>query len=245
MPPDHAPRHHFSEKLVLLPLSYQVNYYERHLRGLHRALRGESAHERRRQLCFGGRAIVSDIPPSEDGAGEEESILRMLESEEVQEACHAPKTACATAVQSCAAGIAGDSEMDGVIRHARIARLLRARHGLVWMGSKRLRRQGVSVGMHKDGRKPPLRSSGDRLATSVGKLTAPLHFPFLVSSCAQDEPVPPPFVFVNFNKNDKLEPVSFGLWLRILGNYIFVRSVCTSRRSQTVFHFSRWKSVLA
>ena len=106
--------------------------------------------------------------------------------------------------------------MDGVIRHARIARLLRARHGLVWMGSKRLRRQGVSVGMHKDGRKPPLRSSGDRLATSVGKLTAPLHFPFLVSSCAQDEPVPPPFVFVNFNKNDKLEPVSFGLWLRIL-----------------------------
>ena len=31
VPPDHAPRLYFSEKLVFLPYSYQVNYYERHL----------------------------------------------------------------------------------------------------------------------------------------------------------------------------------------------------------------------
>ena len=31
VPPDHSPRRHFTEKLVLLPHSYQVNYYDRHL----------------------------------------------------------------------------------------------------------------------------------------------------------------------------------------------------------------------
>ena len=253
VPPDHSPRRHFTEKLVLLPHSYQVNYYDRHLAKLRETnlnLRKQVTAMRRgsRQAIGGGIEISVTSTSTSTSSNDKKPAKRILVGAEAVKA----RAAEAAKASSEALLVAGGGSAEDTA--AAVVRLLRARNRLVWPSSnKKAGRRGggfVSIGgasssgygggsisnpggtMSSSSSFSSFSSfsssnSGGRINIDVLGSAPPPHLTPVAplpsapeasspEATLDDDGTPPPFVFVNFNKNDKLEPLSFGLWLNIL-----------------------------